>query len=228
MDFVKKVAAITAKDLKLELRTFESLSAMFLFSLIVIVIFAFAFDFAARDIIGKEMVVPGVIWITLTFSAIIGFNTSFAMERERECIHALILCPVDTSAIYLGKMIANLVIVTILEVILLPLCAIFFNFDLLSVLAPLILVVIVNTIGFSEIGTLFAALASKVRRGEALLSILLFPAASPLIISAVKSTAAVLDGKELSTYSSWLLVSAGFDIIFLFASIVLFEFIMED
>jgi len=228
MGFFKKVAAIIAKDLKLELRTLESLSAMLLFSLIVMVIFAFAFDFATIKAVGKGRLIPGVIWITLTFSSIIGFNHSFAIERERECLLALILSPVDPSAIYLGKAIANFIIVSILEVILLPLSAIFFDFDLLAVLPALSLIVIVNTIGFAGIGTLFAALASKVKRSEAVLSILLFPISFPLIISAVKSTSAVLEGKDLSSYSNWLSVSAGFDVIFFFAAIALFEFIIED
>jgi heme exporter protein B len=228
MDFLRKIGLITAKDLKLELRTLESLSAMLLFSLIVIVIFAFAFDFSTIKNLGAGRIVPGVIWVTLTFSAIIGFNHSFAIEREKECILALILCPADASAIYLGKAIANLIIITILEIILLPLCAILFNFDLISILPALSLIVIIHTVGFTEIGTLFAALASKVRRGEALLSILLFPVSSPLIISAVKTTSAALDGKELSSYAHWLLVSAAFDIIFFFGAIVLFEFIIED
>ncbi|MEW5807648.1 MAG: heme exporter protein CcmB [Acidobacteriota bacterium] len=228
MIFFKKVAAIVGKDLRLELRTLESLSAMFLFSLIVIVVFAFAFDFSTLQTVGKERLIPGVIWITLIFSAIIGFNNSFAIERDKDCILALILCPVDPGAIYLGKALANLIIVSILEVILLPLTAIFFDFNLLSIIPVLTPIVVLNTIGFSEIGTLFAALASKVKRGEALLSILLFPVSSPLIISAVKCTSAAMEGKGILDFSNWLYVSLGFDIIFFFAAFVLFEYIIED
>lgn len=228
MAYLKKIWTIAQKDLKLELRTFENLSAMLLFSLIVLVIFAFAFDFATIKFIGIAKLIPGVIWITFTFSAIIGFSRSFSMERERECLLALILSPADSSAIYLGKMVANFIIVSILEMIILPLSAIFFNYNILPIILPLFLIVALNTIGFSEIGTLFAALASKVNRGEALLSILLFPISTPLIISAVKATTAVLEGKELAAYSNWLMITAGFDVIFFFGSILLFEYIIEE
>lgn len=228
MSYLKKIWAITQKDLRLELRTFENLSAMVLFSLIVLVIFAFAFDFATIKFIGIARLIPGVIWITFTFSAIIGFTHSFAIERERDSLLALILSPVDTSAIYLGKLLANFIIVSLLEIIILPLSAIFFDYDLLSIIFPLSLIVVLNTIGFSEVGTLFAALASKVKRGEALLSILLFPVSTPLIISAVKATTAVLEGQEMTAYSSWLLITVGFDIIFFFGSILLFEYIIEE
>lgn len=228
MSYLKKIWAITQKDLRLEWRTFENLSAMLLFSLIVLVIFAFAFDFATIKFIGIARLIPGVIWITFTFSAIIGLTRSFTIERGRESLLALILSPIDSSAIYLGKMLANLIIVTILEIIILPLSAIFFDYNLLPILFPLLLVVILNTIGFAEVGTLFAALASKVKRGEALLSILLFPVATPLIISAVKATTAVLEGKELSAYCNWLLITAAFDIIFFFGSLLLFEYIIEE
>ncbi len=228
MAFLKKIWMITWKDLKLELRTFENLSAMLLFSLIVLVIFAFAFDFATIKFIGISKLIPGVIWITFTFSAIIGFSHSFSIEREQECLLALILSPVDTSAVYLGKMVANFIIVSILEIIILPLSAIFFDYNILPLILPLSLIVILNTIGFSEIGTLFAALASKVKRGEALLSILLFPVATPLIISAVKATTAALEGKEMASYSNWIMITVGFDIIFFFGSILLFEYIIEE
>lgn len=228
MPYLRKIWAITQKDLRLEWRTFENLSAMLLFSLIVLVIFAFAFDFATIKFIGIARLIPGVIWITFTFSAIIGLTRSFTIERERDSLLALILSPVDTSAIYLGKTLSNLIIVTILEIIILPLSAIFFDYNLFRVLPPLALIVVLNTIGFTEVGTLFAALASKVKRGEALLSILLFPVATPLIISAVKATTACLEGKVLSAYSHWLMITVGFDIIFFFGSLLLFEYILEE
>ena len=226
--FLRGALALAAKDLRIEWRTLETISAMVLFSLIVLVVFNFAFDLATIRQIGVARLVPGVLWVTFSFSGIVGFARSFQIERHRDSLTALLLAPVDRGALFAGKAIANLAALAALEALVLPLSAVFFDYDLIEVLGPMLLVVALHTVALAELGTLFAAVAARVGRGEALLATLLFPVASPVLISAVKCTAAVLDGKGLGGVSHWMLVTLGFDGLFFFVALLTFEYVLED
>jgi heme exporter protein B len=219
---------VAAKDLRVEWRTWESLSSTLVFSLIVLVAFNFAFGLGTVRELGVERLVPGVIWTVLIFAAVVGMARAFQLERPRDTLGALCLAPVDRGALYTGKLLANLVKLALLQAILLPLTAVFFDYDLLAVVRPLGLVLFLHGLGLVELGTLFSAVIVRVGRGEALLATLLFPAATPLLISAVKCTAALLEGRTLSAVSHWLLVAVGFDVLYLLVSLWTFEFVLED
>jgi heme exporter protein B len=226
--FLRAVGVIAAKDLRIEWRTLEALSSMVLFSLIVLVVFNFAFDLSTVRQLGVDRLVPGVLWTTFAFSGIVGFSRSFQLERHRDSLTALVLAPVDRGALFAGKALANLATVLALQILVLPLSAVFFDYNLFAVAGPLLLVVAVHTLGLAELGTLFAAVVAKVGRGEALLATLLFPVASPLFISAVKCTASALAGEGLGPVSHWMLVAVGFDVLYFFVALLTFEFVLED
>ncbi len=226
--FLRAALTVAGKDLRIEGRTLESLSGMVLFSLIVLVVFNFAFDLSTLREVGAGRIVPGILWTTFAFSAVVAFARAFQIERHRDSVAALLLTPVDRGALYTGKALANLASVLALQVVILPLSAVFFDFDLPASAAALAAVVPLHTVGLVVLGTLFGAVSAKLGRGEALVAMLLFPAASPLLISAVKTTAAALEGKSLSTVGNWLLVTAGFDVLYFLAALLLFEFVLED
>lgn len=226
--FFRAAWLVAAKDLRLEWKTLESLSAMGLFSLIVLVIFNFAFDLTTVRTMGVGKLVPGVLWTTFAFSGIVGFTRAFQVERRREALTALLLAPVDRGALFAGKSLANLALLTGLQVVLLPLSAVFFDWNLFEVGGPLLFVVILHTIGLAQLGTLFGAVVSRLNRGEALLATLLLPAATPLFLSAVRCTASVLDGRGLAEERHWLLVTAGFDVLYFLVALLLFEFVLEE
>ena len=226
--FFRASGIIAAKDLRLEWRTLETVSSTFIFSLTVMVVFAFAFGAGAVGQFGVERVVPGVFWTVLVFSAIVALSRSIQHEQIRDTLSALFLSPVDRGALYTGKMLANLVKLTLLQWMMLPLSAVFFNFDLLSSAGPLLLILFIHGLGLTELGTLFAAISTRLGRGEALLATLLLPAASPLLISAVKCTAATLEGRPLASVSQWLSVACGFDLLYFFVALLTFEFVLEE
>jgi heme exporter protein B len=219
---------VLSKDLRLEGKTLDSLSSMLLFALIVLVIFNFAFDLTTVREVGAAKLVPGVLWTTFAFSGIIAFARSFQNERLRDSLTALVLAPVDRGVLFAGKAISNFLLLSVLEALLLPLCAVFFDWSLPPIAAPLALVVLLHTIGIAELGTLFAAVAIRVGRGEALLATLLFPVCAPILISAVTCTRAVLDGSGLTTVRHWMLVCAGFDALYFLIALITFEFVLED
>jgi heme exporter protein B len=226
--FLSACAVIARKDLRLEWRTWESLSSSVVFSLIVLVIFNFAFGLSAVRELGVERLVPGAIWIVLAFAAVVGMARSFEIERRRDTLGALFLAPVDRAALFGGKLSANLVKFTIVQLVVVPLSALFFDFDLLRVAAPLCGALVLHGLGLAELGTLFAAVVTRIGRGEALLATLLFPASAPLFISAVKVTAALLEGQGLAAVSNWLWLTAGFDALYAFLALAIFEFVLED
>ena len=125
-------------------------------------------------------------------------------------------------------MLANLVKLTLLQAVLLPLTALLFDFNLLGIALPIAFISVLHGLGLTELGTLFAGIATRLGRGEALLAVLLFPAASPLLISAVKCTAAVLESRPLASVGNWIWISLGLDVLYLLVAVVTFEFVLEE
>jgi heme exporter protein B len=217
-----KVWSIVRKDLALEKRSREMLSSMFIFGLIVIMLFSFSFDLRVERV---SQVAPGVLWVAFTFAGMLGLARSFVLERDQGCLDGLLLCPVDRSILYVGKMLSNLLFISMTEVIILPLCFALFNLAFRPLLLPIILL---GTIGFSAVGTLVSAMTVHARAREVMLPILLFPIVMPALIAAVKLTAGVLDGQAWSEMRNWLRLLVGFDVIFSVLSYLAFEYIVEE
>lgn len=223
MRYLRKIAAVFWKDATAELRTKDIFSAMFVFALLSVIIFQFAFDLRVDNAV---QVVPGVLWVAISFSGVLGLNRSFALEKDKGSLEGLLLTPVDRSAIYFGKMLANLVFMLVVEAFLIPLCSVLFN---VALWAPaVLLIVLLGTIGFAAVGTIFAALAVNTRAREVLLPILLLPVMVPVIIAGVRATGGLLDGDTLAELSNWLQVLLVFDIMYLAASFMTFDFIVEE
>jgi heme exporter protein B len=216
-----KVFAILWKDILSELRTRDIMVSVFVFALLVIVIFSFAFE-PER----VRLVASGVLWVALTFAGVLGLSRSFILEKDKGCLEGLMLFPVDRSLIYFGKMLGNLIFILVVAVMVLPIFFILFN---LPVFRPeLVLIVVLATIGFASVGTLFSALAANTKAREIMLPILFFPIVAPVIIAAVKATELSLTGETWSSLAPWLQVMAAFDMIFLVVSSLVFEFIIEE
>ena len=226
--FFAATRIVLAKDLRLEWRTMETLSTSLVFSLIVIVIYSFAFGYGSVRELGAGRLLPGMIWTVVAFASVVGMVRSFQLERRHDTLGALFLAPIDRGAIYCGKMLANLIKLTLVQWALLPLIAIFFNHDMTGVILPLLGVLFLHGLGLTELGTLFAAISTRLGRGEAMLATLLFPAITPILISAVKCTEAILDGKGLNSVSNWLAVTGGFDLLYLMVGLLTFEFVLEE
>jgi heme exporter protein B len=219
----RAVTAIIAKDVTAELRTKDTLSALLVFALLVVVIFNFAFELRVDN---ATELAPGVLWVAFTFAGVLALNRSFVQERESDCIEGLLLTPVDRSVIYLGKFIANLLFMLISEAFVLPISAILFDIPVLN--PSLWLIITLGTIGFTAVGTLFAAMTVNTHAREALLPLLLFPVAVPVLIAATKSTGPILDGRPLSEVYSWIRLLLAFDIISIVVALLSFEYVLEE
>ena len=222
MRAIGKVWAIVRKDLALEGRSREMLSSMFIFALIVILVFSFSFELRIEQ---ASQVAPGVLWVAITFAGMLGLARSFVLERDQGCLDGLLLCPVDRGVIYLGKMISNLLFISMTEAILLPLYLALFDLPFRLLLLPIVLL---GTLGFSAVGTLVSAMTVHARAREVMLPILLFPLVMPALIAAVKLTGGVLDGQAWPEMRRWIQLLAGFDVIFVVVSYVAFEYVVEE
>ncbi len=223
MRFWSAMWAIFWKDVRAEFRTKDIFTGMLVFALLAVLIFNFAFDLR----VGRaKQVLPGVMWVSIVFAGMLGLNRSFILEYDRGSLSGILLAPVDRSALYLGKMLGNLVFMVAVEVVLLPIIMVLFNVD---VLQPTLLVfVLLGTLGFAIVGTSFAAMAVNTRAREVMLPVLLLPVMVPVLIAAVKGTANVLDGIPLTEQANWLRILLAFDVIFLGIAYVTFDYILEE
>lgn len=223
MIFLRQVAAIVHKDITAELRTREMLSSMFVFALLAVIIFNFAFELRVAD---ATTIAPGVLWVAVIFAGMLGLNRSFVLEKDRGCLDGLLLAPVDRSAIYFGKMLGNLIFITVVEAIILPIFSALFNVNLIQ---PWILVVLfLGTLSFAGVGTLFSAMTVHTRAREVLLPILLFPVVAPALIASVKLTAGLLNGQVLADMANWMQLLVAFDVILIAVSYMTFDYVVEE
>lgn len=221
----RAVLIIAWKDILSEFRSRETISSMLIFCLIVVVIFNFMFEPGSSLV--REMI-PGILWVAITFAGILGLNRSFIYEVDQGCLLGLLLCPVEHYMIYLGKMLGNFFFMLIMETIIIPLMVILFNIDLLDILLPLGLIVFLGSLGFAAVGTILSAISVNTRAREILLPVLLFPISIPILLAAVKATSSLINEGTMVAAQSWVKILVGFDIIFLVISSLLFEFVVED
>lgn len=222
--FLRSMTAVIWKDLAVEWHSRELLSAMLVFALIVIFIFNFALELDPKSRAG---ITAGVLWVTFTFAGTIGLNRSLAMEKDRGCLDGLLLAPVDRTAIYFGKMIANLIFMLAAALIVLPVYAVLYNnFNIFN--PGLLLVIFLGSLGYVAIGTLLAAMSVQTRTRDILLPILLFPVIIPLVVASVKASSGFLQGLPWRDLSTWINLLLVYDVVFTAASFMVFDFVVED
>jgi len=222
-DLCLKIFAIYRKDILSEIRTREIITAVLVFALLVVVIFNFVF-IPGTDTI--SLAAPGILWVAFTFAGILGLNRIFATEKENSRLEGLMLCPVDRLVIYWGKFLGSFTFMLAIEIIITPVFLVLLNLPLF--LPRLFVVIMLATLGFTAVGTLFSALAINIRARDIMLPILFLPIVVPVIIAAVKLTALVLEGSSWGDMLTWLQLIAVFDVIYLVVATLVFEFVVEE
>jgi len=218
--------AILRKDLRLELRTKESVPAMSLFTVTCFVLFHFGLD---RDSLDGELA-AGVLWVTLLLAAVIGVTRLFAAEREQGGIDGLLLAPVDRTALFLAKGTALFVFLLALELVALPSFGLLLlGPDLRDALPELLLVLLMADLGLAAVGALTAALAAEARARELIVPLLLLPLLVPLLIAASQASEPLLRvSPSTEDLGRWLGLLALYDVVFLLLSIAVFDYLLED
>jgi heme exporter protein B len=215
---------IAWKDLLVERRSKETLNALLFFSLLLLFVFQLALG---PDRERLASVLPGLLWIGFILSGLLALGRTFLIEREHDCWEGLLLAPGDKSAIYLGKLAGNLVVMLAVEALVLALFVLFFNIDIGGALPGLALVIGLGTVGLAAVGTLFAAMTAHLRARELLFPVLFLPMEVPVLLGTVQATEALFLGEPLSAVSHWLKLLLAADLIYLTAGILTFDFILE-
>jgi heme exporter protein B len=221
--FLAQVWAIVAKDIAAELHTREMVSAMLVFAVLSLLVFSFALDL--RGAVARATA-PGVLWATVAFAGTLGLSRSLAREQHTGCIDGLLLAPVDRSAIFFGKAIGNLIFMTAVEIVLLPLFSALFDVPLLR--PGVMLVTALGTIGYAAVGTLLAAIAVNTRAREVMLPVLLLPLAVPALIAAVQATGGLVEGAALGEVRGWLCLLVVYDLVIVAVSMLTFGYVVEE
>jgi len=221
--FPRAVFAIVWKDLAVELRSRELLSAMLVFALLVILIFNFALELEPK---ARLSVTSGILWATFAFAGTLGLNRSMATEKDRGCLDGLLLAPVDRSAIFFGKAIGNLAFMLIVEAIVLPLYSALYNVNLFR--PGLLVVILLGSVGYVAVGTLLASMAVQTRTRDVLLPILLFPVVIPVLVAAVKASTGFIQGWPMADIWPNLNLLIVYDVIFIAVAYMVFDYVVEE
>jgi heme exporter protein B len=221
--YLAVVAGIVRKDLAVEFRSRQLLASMLVFALLVILIFNFALELDAR---ARSQLSAGVLWATFAFAGTLGLNRSMAIEKDGQALDGLLLAPVDRSAIYFAKALANTFFMLLVALFTLPIYGILYNVDLFN--GGLLLVIVVGTWGYSSVGTILSAMAMQARSREILLPVLLFPLLLPVLIAAVRASGFFLEGLELAYIWPSLNILIAYAVIMPALGFMFFDFIVEE
>ena len=211
------------KDFLLEVRSKDVVLPVFIFSFLVVVTFNFALESTPNT---ANLIVPGIIWVSVLFGAMVGFGRMFLSESEQGAFQGLLTAPIGRDVIFFGKVISNVLFLLLIESILLPILVVLFNVTL----SPLYMlyVSIPALFGISLSGMLFASISMNMRAKEVMLPILFLPVVVPIILGAVESTYAVMNGDNLDQFLKWITLMIVFDLIYSVLGPVSFTMIVED
>ena len=211
------------KDFLLEVRSKDVVLPVFIFSFLVVVTFNFALESTPNT---ANLIVPGILWVSVLFGAMVGFGRMFLSESEQGAFQGLLTAPIGRDVIFFGKVISNVLFLLLIESILLPILVVLFNVTL----SPLYMlyVSIPALFGISLSGMLFASISMNMRAKEVMLPILFLPVVVPIILGAVESTYAVMNGDNLDQFLKWITLMIVFDLIYSVLGPVSFTMIVED
>ncbi len=222
--FASQVLTIAAKDLRAEMRTKEAINASVAFSMVILVLFSFAFDSASEDF---QTYSGGLLWLVFSFAGALVLNRSFARETHNDCLDALLAAPVPVSALFVGKALANYVLLLLVELVSFLFFGLFYNVHWIGQVWPLVLVTMLGTWALTVIGTMFSALTVNLRLRELMLPTLVYPLMIPALMSAITLTSDLLSGTPLGGENLiWIRVLVVFDFIFTALAVVFVDTVL--
>ena len=227
MIYLRHVLTHLKKDLRLEWRSRDSINGMLFFSLLVVVVFSLAFDPTGNPAMTRQ-ITGGILWIALLFASVTALNQSWTREVRNAVLEAQRMAPAPPSALFVGKALANLLFVTMVEVVLAPLFVIFYNLHVLGNAWMLLAVLPLGTWALVVNGTFFAALGLRTKNRELMLPLLLFPISVPALLAMVNATTGILTGElDPVQVNLWIRLLAGYDILFTTVCLLLFGTILN-
>lgn len=217
--------AIAAKDARAELRGRHATVSTLFFAALVLLLFGFALGPDSRRLLDAA---PGLLWLAIVFAGLLAVGRLHLIETDDGALEQLALYPVDRRALYVGKAFAGFGLMTLLGALLLPAVAVLYGIDLVAAWPPLLATVLLGSLGFAAVGTFYAGVTVRMRAREVMLPLLMLPIVAPLLLAAVKATAAALAGDPFGELGAWLQLLAVFDVVMLVAAAGTYGYLLED
>ncbi len=224
-DRLPAALVIAAKDIKVELANRTAVTAATAFGVLILVVFNFARD---PTVVSLEVLAPSVLWVTAAFAGMVTLNRSFAMERDGGALDGLLLAPVGRGAIFLGKYLANVAFVLVVDAIVLPVFIIFFNVPLTPVLGTIALLLALAAVGYVAVGTVLSAMTVRTKFAELMLPALLLAFVVPPVLVGVQATTRLLGGRPTSEILGWVWFLVIYDVVFLTLGWMLFPATIDE
>jgi len=226
MQFLETVWLITRKDLLVEFRSREILYTTLFFAVSAVLVFAFGFVREGRVV---DDAAAGILWVAIAFSGTLALGRAFERERQNETLRGLLMAPVERPALYVGKLAGLLFMLAAVEAVVVPMVAVMFQAPVLRHPLLLLGLLLAGTVGFSAVGTLFAAMLVRTRSRDVLLPVVLYPITVPVIIAGVRGTAALFQADaDLPMARAWLSMLVFFDAVFITLALWTFEAVMTE
>ena len=217
--------AIARKDVLAELRGRQAVVSTLFFAGLLLLLFGFALG---PDPSRLRELAPGLLWVALTFTGVLAVSRLHLVEAEDGALEQLTLAPIPRKTIYAGKALAGALTMSALTAVVVPLIGLLYGVDLGAAWLPLVVTGLLGSIGFSAVGTFYAALTVRMRAREVLLPLLLLPVTAPLLLAAVKATTAALNGDPFGEQWLWIQLLIGFDVIMLVVCGATYGYLLED
>jgi heme exporter protein B len=225
--FLQVALLVLKKDLAIEVKSREIVYTTLFFAVACVLIFSFAF--VMEEGVPVEGAAAGILWIAVAFSGTLALGRTFERERYGETLRALLLAPASRPAIYAGKLLGMVLLMLATEIVLTPMVAFLFHAPLFARPWLLATLLVLGTIGFASVGTLFAAMLVRSRTRDVLLPILLYPVTIPVIIAGVRGTAALVQTPpDEAVATLWIGLLVSFDVVFLTLALWTFEPLMTE
>ena len=221
--FLRHTWLVLRKDLAVERRTGEIVTTSGFFAVLVAVLASIAFSVAD----GQKTAAPGVLWVSVTFAAVLALGRTWHREREESALLGMLVSPLPRSAIFLGKMLGVMVFLFAIELLVIPVTALLFAIDLIRVGPGLLLIAALATPGIAASGTLFGVMTVRTRARDLVLASVLFPLLSPTLLTAVAATRELIGGAALAELSDYGALLLAFDGVFTVGGLAMFGALVE-
>ncbi len=221
---MRRVRAIIWKDLMTERRSKAGFNAVAFLGVLILLLFGFALG---PDTEALRDAAAGALWLAILFSGVLAFNRSYQLELDGAALEPLLLYPAPRWTIFAGKFAANLLFVLLVEVVIVPVAIILFQVKSVAGWLPAAGVMLLGSIGFVGLGTFYASMASRSRAREVLLPLLLFPMLVPVLLASAEASSALLAGNPMQDAGAWIKLLVAFDVIFVVASFLAFDHVIE-